>query len=165
MWMFEGDAPAAAGIAASGAPAEVFVRNDGDDRLVLGDGGAPAGATPATVLFTGGAHGPDAGAFLFKVGMWTPESERHDFLAWYETDHLPLLLEHPTWDGCRFVEVDAAEGCQFYVLHQVQDRAALASPARERSRDTAWFHRLKRHAWFDEPFRRILYRRTEEAAP
>ena len=161
MWMYAGEIGTAPRIAGAGhGSVEIFDRDGGGERLVLGDDGTPAdGATPATILFTGGIYGTKAGPFLFRVGMWTPPEDRDDFLAWYETDHLPILLENPIWDGCRFIEVAAESGCQFYVLHQVQDTAALRSKERERSRDTPWFHRLKKKEWFDEPFTRTLYQR------
>jgi hypothetical protein len=117
--------------------------------------------TPIVPLFAGGRHGPDAGEWLFCVGLWVPAGERREFLAWYQHEHLPILLECPTWDGCRFVEAGASHGCQFYALHQLSDRAALESPERARSRGGPAFERLKRFPWFDEPFTRTLYRRFE----
>ena len=157
MWMYAGARETAPRIAGHGS-VEIF--DHGGERLVLGDNGMPAdGATTATLLFTGGVYAAKAGPYLFRVGMWTPEEDRDDFLAWYETDHLPILLENPIWDGCRFIEVAAESGCQFYVLHQMQDPAALRSNERARSRNTDWFHRLKEKEWFDEPFTRTLYRR------
>jgi hypothetical protein len=117
--------------------------------------------TPVQPLFEGGRHGPGAGEWLLCVGLWVPADQRGEFLAWYEQDHLPILLECPMWDGCRFVEAPHAQGCQFFALHQLSDRAALDSAERARSRATPWFRRLKRFEWFDEPFTRILYRRVE----
>ena len=133
--------------------------------LAILDAEADAGldawqATRATVLFDGGHHGPEAGEWLFCVGLWVPDQARSEFLAWYRDEHLPILLECASWDGCRFVEVAAPSGCQFYALHQLAERAALGSAERARSRATPWFHRLKAHAWFDEPFTRVLYRRV-----
>jgi hypothetical protein len=101
-----------------------------------------------------------AGEWLFRVGLWVPREHRDEFLSWYEQEHLPILLECAAWDGCRFVEVPNATGCQFFALHQLADRAALASAERARSRATRWFADLKQFAWFDEPFSRVLYRRV-----
>jgi hypothetical protein len=118
-------------------------------------------STPVKLLFDGGTHGPRAGPWLFKVGLSVPAEQRDEFLDWYEHEHLPLLLECPTWDGCRFVEAAAVSGCQFFALHQLGSRAALDSPQRARSRATPWFWRLKRFGWFDEAFTRTLYERVE----
>jgi hypothetical protein len=165
MWMFTGDATTADSIteAATGAAVESFAQaDDTDQRLLLGDGSKPStGGQETTILFTGGTYGAQAGKYLFRVGMWTPATDRDDFLAWYEDDHLSILLEHPVWDGCRFIETATDEGCQFYVLHQMQDPIALESEERRRSRDTPWFHRLKSKDWFDDAFVRTLFQRTE----
>ena len=108
-------------------------------------------------LFSGGNVGPNAGRYLFMVGIWVPQAVCGEFLDWYRNEHLPILLECPTWDGCRFVESPVLEGHQFYALHQLEDRSALESEERRRSRTTPWFMRLKQHPWFDEQFSRQLY--------
>ena len=120
--------------------------------------------TCVKILFERGRCGPDAGEWLFCVGLSVPADVRGEFLAWYEQEHLPILLECRGWDGCRFVEAPASHGCQFFALHQLSDRSGLESPERARSRATPWFERLKRFDWFDEPFTRTLYRRVEDAA-
>jgi len=119
---------------------------------------------PAQPLFDAGRHGAAGGEWLFRVGLWVPREHREEFLAWYEQEHLPILLECPLWDGCRFVEVEDATGCRFIALHQLADQAALSSPERARSRATPWFARLKQFPWFDEPFTRALYRRVASSA-
>ncbi len=144
--------------------AELFVREDGRGSLVVctGDSAKPAG-TPVEkklqVLFTGGSYGRQGGDWFFCVGLWTPDHFRDEFLAWYKMEHLPILLECPIWDGCRFVEHKVEKGCQFYAMHQMSDKAALDSAERMRSRSTPWFKRLSAHAWFDGAFTRTLCRR------
>ena len=160
---------AAAGALARASACELFVEPDGDRcHLAIVDS-APTDArgwsfTPVQTLFEGGRQGRAAGEWLFEVGLRVPAEARGEFLAWYHDEHLPILLECATWDGCRFVEAAAGRDCQFFALHQLTERAALASPERARSRATPWFTRLKRHAWFDEPFTRTLYRRVDTPA-
>jgi hypothetical protein len=161
------------------AGAEYFTRVDGDGavELIDGDGAvelidgdaAPSvpGEMQATTLFTGGDFGARGGSWLFMVGLWTPADFRDEFVAWYRVEHMPILLECPLWDGCRFVETPAGGdtgGCQFYSLHQLNDRAALDSEQRQRARSTPWFHRLSKNDWFDGAFTRTLYRRPERTA-
>lgn len=146
---------------------EAFVSDAGSKTLVLGSGAAQdalAGktVTPLSLLFDGGNSGRSAGPHLFCVGLWTPSAHREEFLTWYQQEHLPMLLECESWDGCRFVESPATDGCQFFALHQLADRAALDSEARRASRKTPWFKRLNRHNWFDRGFTRDLYTRVEE---
>ncbi|HEV2221245.1 MAG TPA: hypothetical protein VGV08_11885 [Casimicrobiaceae bacterium] len=142
---------------------ECYAEVDGPRCIALlpDTGHAPPSWKPtrARMLFAGGRYGGDAGDWLFRVGLWVPTSHRAELLAWYEQEHLPILLDYPSWEGCRFVEVRIATGLQFIALHQLAEREALNSPSRARSRDTPWFHRLKQHAWFDQAFTRVLYRR------
>jgi len=148
--------------ASTSRPGELFVAAEGDGAVELfEDGSTPAqpGDLPATMLFTGGRCGDAGGDWLFMVGLWTPEDFREEFVAWYKIEHMPILLECPQWDGCRFVETPAATGRQFYSLHQMSERSALDSNERKRSRATPWFRRLSVHPWFDGAFTRTLYRR------
>lgn len=146
---------------------ETFVRDDGPGGVELYEDGTAeraAGDLDANVLFAGGSYGPQAGEWLFMVGLWTPRDYREEFLGWYKIEHIPILLECAAWDGCRFVETPDERGCQFYALHQLASRAALDSNERQVSRATPWFRRLAQHAWFDGAFARTLYRRPENAA-
>jgi hypothetical protein len=141
---------------------EWFVREEGRGGLQLTLDDAPDGKArerKLQVLFSGGEFGPSAGHWLFFVGLWTPADYRDEFLAWYRFEHLPILLEHPAWSGCRFAEQRVAEGCQFFAVHQLRDRAALDSPQRKFSRATPWFLRLAKQPWFDGAFTRSLYGR------
>ena len=145
--------------------AETYVRDDGRGSLIVCAGNDPraagvSGAKQMSLLFTGGHYGREGGDWLFHVGLWAPEDFRVEFLAWYELEHLPILLECPIWDGCRFVEQKVERGCQFYAMHQLADRRALDSAERKRSRATPWFKRLSVHPWFDGAFTRTLCRRA-----
>ena len=147
------------------ADAEAYVRDDGRGSLVVCGGDDPrvagvSGATPMSLLFTGGRYGRAGGDWLFHVGLWTPDDFRIEFLAWYQLEHLPILLECPTWDGCRFVEQKVDRGCQFFAMHQLSEKAALDSIERKRSRSTPWFKRLSAHSWFDGAFTRTLCSRA-----
>jgi hypothetical protein len=141
---------------------ETFVRDGGASALVLSDGievaGHPAGKR-LEPRFRGGRVGNAGGQWLFHVGLWTPGDFRDEFLAWYEIEHLPLLLECTFWDGCRFVEERVQKGCQFHAMHQLSDTKALDSNQRKRSRSTPWFNRLAKNDWFDGAFKRTLYKR------
>jgi hypothetical protein len=143
---------------------ESFAAVDGEDALLILEGtreikNQPSIA-PVTQLFGGGSVGGSGGDHLFKVGIWVPPASRAEFLDWYESEHLPILLECPTWNGCRFVEKQVPDGHQFYALHQLESPSALDSEERRRSRSTPWFMHLKQNPWFDESFTRQLYTRV-----
>ena len=139
---------------------EMFAAEDSEKAVIILDGDPQIEhllLVPVDLLFNGGKVGLNRGRYLFMVGIWVPAVDRAEFLDWYRNEHLPILLECPTWNGCRFVERAVPEGCQFDALHQLEYRSALQSEERRRSRATPWFMRLKRHPWFDEPFTRQLY--------
>jgi hypothetical protein len=146
---------------ATGA-AECLRRDDKKGGLILCEqGSAPKGVVErrATRLFGGGRSGPEAGPWVFCVGIWTPEDWREELCAWYQCEHGPMLLECPEWQGFQLLEASADEGCQFYALHRLSERTALDSEQRKRSRATPWFRRLARNRWFDGAFERALCRR------
>ena len=143
--------------------AECLQRTDTKGGIILCEqGSAPkdVAQTQATALFTSGRFAPDAGPWIFLVGIWTPSDWREELCAWYRCEHGPLLLECPEWRGFQFLETTVDDGCQFYVLHRLADRSALESDQRKRSRATPWFRRLANNDWFDAPFERILAHRT-----
>ena len=144
---------------------EVYSAVDGTHAIEITDDPAQASGEAMRLLFSSGRFGRAGGEWLFHVGLWTPAEFREEFLAWYRMEHVPILLECPVWNGCRFVEQPIENGCQFYGLHQLSDRSALESEQRAFSRTTAWFRRFKKHDWFDEPFVRTLYRLSRDRSP
>lgn len=153
-------------LAARATRAECLVRDDRRGGLVVCEKGEPSDGVvekQVTNLFSDGRAGPDAGGWVFFVGVWTPKDWRSEFYAWYKCEHGPILLECPEWKGFRFFEGHAERGCQFYVLHRLSDRSALDSEWRKLSRSTPWFKRLAKNKWFDKPFERVLYRQPRAA--
>jgi hypothetical protein len=142
--------------------AECLVRDDGKGSAIICEHGeAPKGVREKRLdpRFAMGRTGPDAGPWIFAVGIWMPEGFRDEICAWYQQEHGPILLECPEWQGFHCLETNVERGAQLYVLHRLSARSALDSDARQRSRDTPWFHRLALHDWFDGPFERTLLRR------
>lgn len=143
--------------------AECLRRDDGKGSLILCEQGrAPKGVTErrATLLFSAGRPGPEAGPWIFAVTIWTPEDFREELCAWYQYEHGPLLLECSTWQGFQFLEASAEDGCRFHVLHRLAERSALDSIQRKQSRATPWFRRMAKHKWFDGAFERVLAQRV-----
>ncbi len=87
---------------------------------------------------------------LYPVWFNVPPERLDDFDAWYEQDHIPLLLECPEWRAVRrFAVTDGAPGrFNRLALHYLDDKSALQSPARERARATPWRERLAAEPWF-----------------
>ena len=150
---------------ASGArgAAECLLRVDKKGGVILCEQGkAPKAVseTRLTPLLSAGRVGPEAGPWIFLVGIWTPADWREELCALYQCEHGPILLECREWSGFQLMEASAEKGCQFYVLHRLADRSALNSRQRERSRATPWFKRLSKHKWFDAAFERVLCYRS-----
>lgn len=143
--------------------AECLLRVDNQGSVILCQRGkAPKGVTETrlTPLLSSGCFGPDAGPWMFIVGIWTPADYREEFLAWYRCEHAPILLECRDWSGYQLMESTTRRGCRFHALHRLADRSALDSEQRKRSRATPWFRRLSRNKWFDAAFDRVLCHRS-----
>jgi hypothetical protein len=143
--------------------AECLLRVYNTGRVIMCERGkAPKGVIEQrlTRLFSGGRFGPEAGPWIFLVGIWTPTDWSQEFRAWYQCEHAPMLLDCAEWSGFQLTETSAKRGCQFYALHRLATRSALDSVQRKRSRATPWFKRLSKNKWFDEAFERVLCHRS-----
>lgn len=87
---------------------------------------------------------------LYAVCFNIPAEARPDFDAWYETEHIPLLMECSDWLMVRRMRVTdgVPESYTHIALHYLADARALQSPEREKARKTAWRDRLAKNDWF-----------------
>lgn len=87
---------------------------------------------------------------LYAVWFNVPAGHCSDFDAWYEQDHVPLLMECPDWLMVRRFRVTTSDPQPYsrLALHYLADRSALDSPAREKARATPWRARLAAEPWF-----------------
>lgn len=92
---------------------------------------------------------------LFKV----PASGEQDFNAWYDEEHLAILLRCPYWPMCRRFKVykPQPESWTHIALHYLTDLRALESKERDEARATPWRARLAQHEWFKGDYR-VLYK-------
>jgi len=98
---------------------------------------------------------------VYMLKFPVPLDYLYEFDAWFQYEHMPMLLEEPTWYGCEFFRALGASCYSFAALHYVEPQA-LKSDARNRSVDTPWWHRLKKHDWFDKQFIRTLMKPLQE---
>lgn len=98
--------------------------------------------------------GADAAALnapvLYAVWFNVPAERAADFNAWYEQDHIPILMECKDWLAVRrFKIVDGEPGRWTHLaLHYLDSVEALESPERQRARQTPWRDRLAAEPWF-----------------
>jgi hypothetical protein len=135
---------------------------EGSIRIERGDAAlvaSPADAGHVATRWTGvriyqcGSQQKGANVFLLKYPV--PLDYLYEFDAWFQYEHMPMLLEEPTWYGCELFRSLGPSCYEFAALHNLEPQA-LTSDARNRSVDTPWWHRLKQHEWFDQGFIRML---------
>ena len=99
------------------------------------------------------------GAITYVLEYPVPLDYLYEFDAWFACEHMPLLLEEPTWYGCELFRSLGPSTYTFAAIHSLEP-GALKSPARDRSVSTPWWNRLQQHAWFDKGFVRAILRRA-----
>lgn len=89
-------------------------------------------------------------ALLYAVFFQVPEDRLAEFDAWYEQDHVPLLMESPDWLMVRRFAITDGEPVPFnrLALHYLGSMDAMSSPAREKARATPWRAKLAAEPWF-----------------
>jgi hypothetical protein len=98
------------------------------------------------------------GTITYVLTYPVPLDYFNEFDAWFSYEHMPLLLEEPTWYGCDFFRALAPSTHTFAAIHYLEP-GALTSKARDRSIATPWWNRLKQCPWFDKGFDRAILRR------
>jgi hypothetical protein len=98
---------------------------------------------------TGGAR---SGAILSVNAFDVPEQWRGAFDDWYETEHIPRLMQCKDWLRVRrYRIVDRAGGNWTHLaLHELKSREAMDSPERARARQGPKRARLAGQAWFSQ---------------
>lgn len=88
--------------------------------------------------------------YLYAVFFSVPDERAADFNAWYDEEHVPLLLKCPSWLAVRRFEIIEGEPQPWthLAIHYLDDLAALTSPERDAARDTDWRKRLAEEPWF-----------------
>lgn len=105
------------------------------------------------------APGADSGVidapFAYPVFFRVPPERETEFDAWYDTEHLPLLLRCRYWPMCRRFKVTepGPDSPTHIALHYLTDLRALESDERTQARTTAWRDRLAKEPWFKGDYR------------
>ncbi len=99
---------------------------------------------------TGEAPDEEIG-LLSVVAFEVPEEAEERFDAWYEGEHIPMLMEADGWVRARrFKPIGSFDGPRFthFALHELRDRSAMDSPERAAARDTEQRRALAAEPWF-----------------
>ena len=92
---------------------------------------------------------------LYAVFFAVPAAREPEFNAWYDEEHMEILLRCEHWPMCRRYRIrnPAAGGFTHIALHYLTDLRALESPERDQARSTPWRDRLAAEAWFKGEYR------------
>jgi hypothetical protein len=93
--------------------------------------------------------------FAYPVFFRVPPERAAEFNAWYDDEHLAILLQHPGWKACdRYELLDPGEaGPTHLALHWHAALTTLTSPERSAARATPWRDRLAAEPWFRGDYR------------
>ena len=88
-----------------------------------------------------------------------PMEQRGSFEDWYDSEHIPMLLDCPDWLMARRFDIIAwdPEPYTHVILHYLNDESALESDALKRSRETPRRQSLADQSWFTPLF--VTYHR------
>jgi hypothetical protein len=89
-------------------------------------------------------------AILYAVWFNVPQNRLADFDAWYEQEHVPILMENKDWIAARRFDVVECDPVVLnrLALHYISSLSALESTERQRARETPWRARLAEEPWF-----------------
>lgn len=109
--------------------------------------------------FGGAGHG----AFTSVVAFAVPEDQTAEFDTWYETEHVPMLLEAPDWLRVHRYRVISGDGGPWtrIAVHELANKEVMESPERARARQGPLRERLVGRDWF-EASGRWLYEQISE---
>lgn len=111
-----------------------------------------------------GTPAPETAPLLYPVFFSVPPERQKELEAWYDREHIPILMEEPQWRACvRYRIREAAGGERTHLaLHYLESSEALRSPVRDRARQTPWRRKLAAEPWFQGLY--SLYERIEPPA-
>ena len=83
---------------------------------------------------------------ILAVGNTVPAEMEADMTAWYEQEHIPMLLEVPGWRRIRRYRLTGpaplGPGLGFLSLHELAGPAVLEEPAYRAAVSTPWRDRI-----------------------
>src|SRR5215207_635454 len=66
---------------------------------------------------------------LLAVGLEPAAGGEADLQAWYEQEHIPMLLDVPGWQRSRLFEQVDGKGTRFLALHELESEAVFDTEA------------------------------------
>jgi hypothetical protein len=79
---------------------------------------------------------------VLAVSLSVPPSLEGDFAAWYDDEHIPMLLAVPGWRRIRRYRLAAGTAPEYLALHDVASTAVFDDPAYLAAVSTPWRNRI-----------------------
>jgi hypothetical protein len=95
-------------------------------------------------------------AFVFALSFCVPVEEIRGFDTWYDSEHVPMLLECHDWLTARRFRIEGGHRYNRLVLHYLASEEALQSRARARSQETPARKAIALRPWFNQGQRLVL---------
>jgi len=91
----------------------------------------------------------------YPVFFRVPVEHEKEFNAWYDEEHMRILLGCEFWRMCRRFRIrnPGSQTWTHIALHYLTDLRALESKERDEARATPWRERLAKHEWFRGEYR------------
>lgn len=145
----------------------VVVANRSDPNPVAMPVVAPAGVTSLQLsarqcaLFRQpGVADPIAAApILYSVLFKIPPDWHAEFDAWYDTDHMPIILGCKRWAMTARYHVIGSPYTHL-ALHYIECASAFDDAALKAARQTPWRNKLLAHRWFTDVDKMIYFKQS-----
>jgi len=111
-----------------------------------------------------GVGDPLSAPLLYSVLFSVPPHWWAPFDEWYETEHIPMILECEHWAmtrRCRLTP-DTSVRWTHLAIHYVMDARAFDSPALKAARLTPWRAKFLEQDWFTSPDKAIYFQQTAD---
>jgi hypothetical protein len=146
------DGPALLGVYFSNAPP--------DSRDAVGLLATTSAAETFVGVEIGDTGAGEPGEYVFLVSFQVPRDDQAEFDSWYESEHVPRLMNVPGWLRCRrYAVADHGSSPTRVALHELASLAALDSPVRAAAAASEWRQTLAERPWFAtgkfDTFRRV----------
>lgn len=121
------------------------------ERYIAGEVGEQKAPTANDAIFDSD--------ILYPVFFRVPADRETEFNAWYDEEHLGILLRCSYWPACRRFRIvhSNSDSWTHIALHYLTDLRALESAERTEARNTPWRARLAEETWFRGDYR-VYYR-------
>lgn len=79
---------------------------------------------------------------VMAVSMSVPAGSEDDVTAWYEREHIPMLLAVPGWRRIRRYRLTAGTGPEYLSLHELDGQHVFEEDAYKAAISTPWRNRI-----------------------